>query len=447
MTLRILVIALVKSAEHHHAVGLLGLRHGFGYQLVGSARVIEFLLGYHPVILAGGIAYVSTGILHAYLVAQQAAHALKRKGLALHLQRRAAAAYGHHLDRVLAHHEHTERLRGVKRQHSAIVLEQNDTLAGYAAGRSIVGLGVHRAETAVALHRGTVEEAQHTAHLVVKFLGGIFALTDELTVRTRHVVIVVSVGSAEGEAVGPCPELHVEAVLDGLAGVVRTAPVAHYHAVKRPVALQYVHKKVAVVAVVLVLVQVVTAHEGPCVAVLHGRLEGWKVYLVQRAVVNDGVYLVAVLLVVVQCEVLYARADAVGLESDDVRHHHPRGEIRVFAHVLEVASAERGAQDVDARAKNHVFLAVAGLLAERHAVDERHPRVPRGGKTRQRGECHARVVSLSGLHPLVPKHVGTYAVRAVVGPELGYAETCHAGRAELALGVDYGDFLVERHAP
>ena len=199
-------------------------------------------------------------------------------------------------------------------------------------------------------------------------------------------------------------------------------------------------------AVVLVLVQVVGAHEAPYVAFGDGCLERWKIDFVKRAVVNDDVNLVAVLLVVVQREVLNARGDTVGLESLDVGDYHARSKIRVFAHVLEVAATQRGAQYVDTGTENHVLATVEGFLAEGLSVVDGHLRIPRCGKTRKRGEGNARVVGLPGLHPFVPKHVGTDAVGAVVGPEVGHAEACHAGRTELALCMDDGDFLVKGHA-
>ena len=86
MALGILVVALVKTSEEYHAVGVLCLLYGLGYQLVGRAGVVQLLLGYHAVVLAGGVADVSACVLNLYLVAQILAHALEGKGLALNFQ-------------------------------------------------------------------------------------------------------------------------------------------------------------------------------------------------------------------------------------------------------------------------------------------------------------------------------------------------------------------------
>ena len=166
----------------------------------------------------------------------------------------------------------------------------------------------------------------------------------------------------------------------------------------------------------------------------------------QRAVGDDDVDLVSVLLVVVERVVLHARRHAVALQSLDVRHHHGRREPRVLAHVLKVAPVERRAVDVDARAQQDVLAAIQGFLAKAPAIEASHVRVPCGGETGERGERHARVVALAGLHPFVPKHVGAHAVRAIVGPEVGQAKAGHATGGELALRVNHANLLVERHA-
>ena len=45
----------------------------------------------------------------------------------------------------------------------------------------------------VAVHRGAIEQAQHTAHLLVELLGGIFSLLDELLVWHCQIVVVIGV--------------------------------------------------------------------------------------------------------------------------------------------------------------------------------------------------------------------------------------------------------------
>ena len=301
------------------------------------------------------------------------------------------------------------------------------------------------------VHRRAEVEAQHASHLLVEcfhevglaLAGG---LVDELLVRLCKIVGVVGVGASHRQSVGPCSELHVESVEDGLFGVVTAAPVAHDDSVEAPVAFQDTVQRDIIMAVVLVVVEVVGTHDAPRLALGDGGTEGRQIDFVESAVANHHIHLMAILLVVVQRIVLHAGRHALRLQSLHVGHHHARGQPRVLAHVLEVAAAKRSAIDVHARAENHVLAAITSLLAQALAVETCQVRIPSSRQTRQGGEGHTRVVGLTGLHPLVPEHVGTNAVRAVVGPEVGHSQTRNACCREFRLCVDHADFLVERHA-
>ena len=168
-----------------------------------------------------------------------------------------------------------------------------------------------------------------------------------------------------------------------------SAPVAHHHAVKRPFALQYAVERVLVVAVVLVIVKVVCTHNGPNLALLHGSLERRQIDLMQSAVAYYDVHLITIFLVIVQTVMLHACRNAIRLQTLYVRHHHRSRQVRVFAHILEVASAERGAIDVDARSENHVLATIEGFFAKTLAVERGEVWVPCGSETGQRRERHA----------------------------------------------------------
>ena len=300
-------------------------------------------------------------------------------------------------------------------------------------------------------HRGAEVEAQHAAHLLVERLQQVglalaSGLVDELLVGLGHVVGVVGIGAAHGEPVGPRAELHVESVEDGFLGVVAATPVAHHDAVELPVALQNLVEHHAIMTIVLVVVEVVGTHDAPGLALGDGGTEGGQIDFVQCAVAHHDVHLMAILLVVVQRVVLHAGRHTLRLQSLHVGHHHARGQPRVLAHVLEVAAGQRRAVDVDARTQYHVLAAIARFLAKALAVEACQVGIPRGSQTGECREGHARVVGLAGLHPLVPQHVGAHAVGAVVGPEVGHAQTRHACCREFRLRVDHAYFLVERHA-
>ena len=151
----------------------------------------------------------------------------------------------------------------------------------------------------------------------------------------------------------------------------------------------------------------------------------------------------AVHFVVVQGEVFHAGGHAVLLHAPDIGRHHLSGQIRVLTHILEVASVERCAVDIDTGAQQDGLVAVARLFTDALSVKERHFGVPGCRQTGQGRESHAGVVGASGLFPLVPQHIGTYAVGAVVRPYIGNAQTGHTRTAELALRMSQLHFLFQ----
>ena len=125
-----------------------------------------------------------------------------------------------------------------------------------------------------------------------------------------------------------------------------TAPIADEHAVEAPVMFQYLVERVLIVAVVLVLIEVVGAHHSPRFAFLHCCLEARQIDFVQGSVADDDVHLMAIFLVVVQAVMFHATRHAAALQALNVRHNYLGCQVRVFAHVLEVAASERRAVDV-----------------------------------------------------------------------------------------------------
>ena len=299
----------------------------------------------------------------------------------------------------------------------------------------------HRAEGLARVHAGPEHEAQHTAHFVVQLPRRHPALLDELQVRQSQIVVVVSIRGAVAQSVRPASELQVDAVGDGLTGIVYAAPVGNDRAVEAPLAFQDFIQQAGILSAVFALVKIVGAHDAPSLSLLHGGLEGGQVNLVERAVVHDDVGVVAVHFVVIQRIVLDADGHAVALHALHIRHHHPRSQIRVFAEVFEVAPVQGRTVDVHPGAQKHVLFAVARLFADAPAVEQGHVGVPGSGQTRQCGKGHARVIGPAGLIPLVPQHFRTHAVGAVVCPQLRNAQAADARTAELGLRVNHVDLF------
>ena len=177
---------------------------------------------------------------------------------------------------------------------------------------------------------------------------------------------------------------------------------------------------------------------------LHCGLECWQIDFVERAIRKIDVGCVAVGFVIIECVVLDAGRNTSRLQSLNIGGNHDRCEIRILAHILEVAAIEGRAIDVDARTQDHVLATVAGLLAQGTAIAVRELWVPGGSQASERRKSHAGVVGLPSLFPLVPQHIGAHAMRSVIGPEVGQAKPLDARRRELALRMDDGNLVVER---
>ena len=91
-------------------------------------------------------------------------------------------------------------------------------------------------------------------------------------------------------------------------------------------------------AYMLVFIKVITAHDCPCSAVLNSSFESRKINLVKRTVIYNRVCCVTVYLMVVECVMLHTGCHPVTLYALYVRNDHLGCKIRVFTHILEVAS-------------------------------------------------------------------------------------------------------------
>ncbi len=237
-------------------------------------------------------------------------------------------------------------------------------------------LAAQEAAGTVVAHRGAEEQAQNAAHLVIEFAGSELAFLDQLLVRHCHEVSVIGVAGAPGQTVGPAAKLHVQAVLDSHLGVVGTTPVAHHHAVILPVTLEYLIEGVLVLATVLILIEVIGAHDAPGVTLLDSSLKGGQVNLTQGTVAHDDVDLMAIFFIVVQAEVLDTRRSACRLQTLNVGHYHAGRQQGILAHVLKVAAIQWRAVDVHTRSQDHVLATVARFLTQAAAIQPGQNWVP-----------------------------------------------------------------------
>ena len=436
----VLPFALVESADEDHTVGILGRLHGVHDEPCGAALFAQVLAGTDTVVFAAGVAHV-TAFIHNLGRRERFADAVERGYFMLGLQRRGTPADRHHLDGVLAH-DHDFFQVSAQRQQATLVLQQHDALGPDLPGRGIMLGASELARLMLRIHIRAEDQAQHATRLVVEFRRADLAAADPLQIWGSQEIVVVGISLAHRQAVRPGAELHVQAVGDGLVGVVHSTPVTDHHAVEAPLALEDIIQQILVMAVPLALVKVIGAHDRPGAALLHGRPEGGQIDFVEGTVVDSHVVEEARCLLVVQRVVLHARRHIVRLDTLDIRNHHRRRQIRILAHIFEVAAAQRRPVDVHAGTQQHVFLAVARLFADALAIERGQGRIPRSRQGRQGREGGARVGGPARLVPFIPQDLRADAVRAVGAPDLRNAEPRHAGRTEFGLRVDQGYFLL-----
>ena len=274
---------------------------------------------------------------------------------------------------------------------------------------------------------GAEDESQHTASLVVDNLHRHLTLASLLKIsRSEVIVIIAEASSLGGETIGVAAHLKVETELDSLVGVVTSAPVGDDCTIEAPLALEYLVQETLVVRYVLILILVVAAHETPCVALLDCCLERTEIELIESTVGNLDIDMTTELLLVVEHIVLDAASHAIALQACDIWHNHDAGEIRIFAHILEVAAIERRAIEIDTRTEQDTLLSIASLLSYVLAIDIRHLRVPCSSKAGECRESRAIVVGPIGMSPVVPVDLHAHTVRAVACPQFRNTEASNA---------------------
>jgi hypothetical protein len=368
------------------------------------------------------------------------AESLQRCDLVEGLHAGAAAAGRLAARGVLADDQHPPYASGIERQEPALVFQQHDRLDGGVVGRLLVLRRVQRAGGTPGVPGAhAFHHRQHAAGLVVHHGFRHAAVAQRREEWTCEVALF--------ENPGRMAHLDVEAVARGFHRVVRAAPVADDEAIEAPLRLQDLDEQPAVVTAVLSAVSVIGAHDGEAAPAPDGRLEGGQVDFAQRAVIHHDIDLAAIQLLVVQGEMLDARGGAGGLDTLDDGHGHFGGEVGILAEILEVASAQRGAEDIAAGAEDHVLAPRPRLCAQGRPVAACQVRVPGRREGGAGGQAGGRVVVAPGGTPALASEFLADAVRAVGHPELRDAKAFDRRQGKQRCPVAEADFLFERHRP
>ena len=226
-------------------------------------------------------------------------------------------------------------------------------------------------------------------------------------------------------------------------------PVAHDQTLEAPLGAQDVGERLARLAGVLTVDQVVGAHDRPGLRFGDGDLEAGQVQLPQGALVDDRVEAHPVVLLVVDREVLQAGAHPLGLDAPHQRRRRLARQQRVLGEVLEVASARGVTLDVQPGPEQDAHALCACLSAQRRADLLDQADVP-GRAERRRGRETGRrhrvgqpdMIGRPRLLPKAVRPVGEHdRVDALPGQALGVPEV--GARQQLHL-LGFGERVDDR---
>ena len=225
--------------------------------------------------------------------------------------------------------------------------------------------------------------------------------------------------------------LDVHTVAHHQVGMVGSPPVGHRQERILPLVPEQLVHQPAVLCRPRAVDAIVARHDRSHLGFLHGMAEGRQVNLVHRALVDIGADGVAVGLRIVGGKVLDTGDDArILLHARDIGSRHLCREVRIFAHILEVAGVERRAIDVDGWSENDVDAAGPAVAPQSIAVFMGQLSVPGGGEHHCGGEGRARGLS--------------HAHRSVGHVYLRDAQSFDGSDVETG-AVDERELFVERH--
>ena len=190
---------------------------------------------------------------------------------------------------------------------------------------------------------------------------------------------------------------------------------------------------------------VVTAHNAPRVSTFDSQFKWTEIYLIEGTIGHFHIHMTAVFLLVIKCIMLDAACHSIALKSLNIAYSHASGEVRVFAHILEVASIERSTIDIDARTEQYILVSIACFLAYRLSIDGGKVSIPCGGKACQCRESGAGVIGPVGMFPVIPVYLHAHAVRSVAHREFWYAQSRASWAGKLALRIRHTTLLLECH--
>ena len=319
------------------------------------------------------------------------------------------------------------------RQHTAVVLEQDDGALGHFIGsRPAFGRG-SRLEIAFVGRDGLngVTHAENLPHFVVHN-------------RFRHLSGLDRVDQG-GAEIRIARHLHVESVERSTHRRMGSTPVGDRETFEAPLPAKDLVEQMLVLRAVETGDLVVGRHDGHGAAFPYDGLERLEIDLAHRTLVDDHVHAAAVHLLVVEGEVLHAGGRSGILDTLHIADAERGGQHGVFAEVFIGTSADREALDVDGRTEDDVLAAATGFRAHPHAILVGKILRPGGCEGRSGREIRGRVGGPAGRGESIGNAFLTDAERTVAVLDVLDTQTRHTFRRHIGLAVEHFDLLFKRH--
>ena len=147
--------------------------------------------------------------------------------------------------------------------------------------------------------------------------------------------------------------------------VMGCAPIGHHQSLEAPFSAKNVGKQPLVFSAVFTVDFIVSAHRRFGICILHDHFKWLQIDLANGAHIGNTIAHKAVVLAVIQREMLDGYADAFALNSLYLGSSHFACEIRIFGKILEASAAERISLDINGGAKHHVNAVMVCFCTDR----------------------------------------------------------------------------------
>jgi hypothetical protein len=149
---------------------------------------------------------------------------------------------------------------------------------------------------------------------------------------------------------------------------------------------------------------------------LHGGFKRRHVDFAHRALIDDGIHIVAVVFLVVAEVVLGGCTHALALHALDIGDSSACSQKGIFSEVLKITAAQRSPINIEARAQHEVHTAGAGVLSNRCSDSSREFGIPCGREADPAEHCRRRPVVPDSNRPV--GHLETWQPYTRVGADI-----------------------------